>query len=71
VRVREALSADPRFYPEIVAAAAPFVEKVVEVLADGVARGKVRGDIQPEHLALVLTGLGELKLIQDWGSAGS
>jgi AcrR family transcriptional regulator len=71
VLVREALSADPRFYPDIVAAAAPFVQRVVEVLADGAARGDVRGDIAPEQLALVFTGLGELMLIQHWGSAGA
>ena len=71
VLVREALSADPRFYPDIIAAAAPFVEKVVEVLADGVARGEVRRDVPLEHLAVVFTGLGELLLIQHWGSAGA
>ena len=71
VLVREALSADSRFYPDIMAAAAPFVEKVREVLAEGAARGEVRGDIPPEQLALVFTGLGELMLIQHWGSAGA
>jgi AcrR family transcriptional regulator len=71
VLVREVLSADPRFYPDIVAAAAPFVQRVADVLADGATRGDIRGDIPPEHLALVFTGLGELMLIQHWGSAGA
>lgn len=71
VLVREALSADPRFYSEILAAAAPFVGRVAEALADGVERGEVRGDIPVEQLALVFTGLGELMLIQHWGSAGA
>lgn len=71
VLVREALSADPRFYSEILAAAAPFVGRVAEVLADGVGRGEVCGDIPVEQLALVFTGLGELMLIQHWGSGGA
>ena len=71
VLVREALSADPRFYSEILAAAAPFVGRVAEVLADGVARGEVRSDIPVQQLALVFTGLGELMLIQHWGSGGA
>lgn len=71
VLVREALSADPRFYSEILAAAAPFVERVAEVLADGAERGEVRADIPVEQLALVFTGLGELMLIQHWGSGGA
>jgi AcrR family transcriptional regulator len=71
VLVREALTADRRFYAEIVAAAAPFIERVAEVLADGVARGEVRGDVSVEQLALVFTGMGELALIQHWGSGGS
>ena len=71
VLVREALSADPRFYSKILAAAAPFVGRVAEVLADGAERGEVRGDVAVEQLALVFTGLGELMLIQHWGSGGA
>jgi AcrR family transcriptional regulator len=71
VLVREALTADPRFYSEILAAAAPFVQRVAEVLDDGVERGEVRRDIPVEQLALVFTGLGELALVQHWGSGGA
>jgi AcrR family transcriptional regulator len=70
VLVRETLAAHPRFYPQIVAAAAPFVEKVAEILRDGVARGEIRGDIPAEQLALIFTGLGDLALVQHWGSGG-
>ena len=71
VLVREALTADRRFYAEIVAAAAPFIERVAEVLADGVARGEIRDDFPVGRLALVFTGMGELALIQHWGSGGA
>jgi AcrR family transcriptional regulator len=70
VLVREALRADPRFYPRIIAAAAPFVEKVAEILGEGVERGEVRGDMPVERLALIFTGLGELALLQHWGTGG-
>jgi AcrR family transcriptional regulator len=71
VLVREALTADRRFYSEIVAAVAPFIERVSEVLADGVARGEVRRDVSVQQLALTFTGMGELALIQHWGSVGA
>ena len=70
VLVREALAADRRFYPQLVAAAAPFVKKVAGILRDGVERGEVRGDVPAERLALIFTGLGELALLQHWGSGG-
>jgi AcrR family transcriptional regulator len=70
VLVREILTADRRFYAEIVAAAAPFIERVAEVLADGVECGEVRDDVPARQLALVFTGMGELALIQHWGSGG-
>ncbi len=71
VLVGETLSADPRFYTEIVAAAAPFVDTVAEILAEGVRSREGRRDIPVEHLALVFTGLGELALVQHWGSGGA
>jgi AcrR family transcriptional regulator len=71
VLVREALTADRRFYSEIVSAAAPFLERVSEVVADGVARGEVRRDVSVQQLALTFTGMGELALIQHWGSGGA
>jgi hypothetical protein len=56
--------------PEV-SAAAPFLERVSEVLADGVARGEVRSDVSVQQLALTFTGMGELALIQHWGSGGA
>lgn len=70
VLIREALAADPRFYPQILAAAAPFIERVIEILRDGVERGEVRDDLPVEQLAVTFTGLGELALIQHWASSG-
>jgi AcrR family transcriptional regulator len=71
VLVREVLSADPRFYPRVLEAAAPFISRVREILADGVARGEVRSDIAPDELALTFVGLGDLTLIAHWGSGGA
>ncbi|HUP14455.1 MAG TPA: TetR/AcrR family transcriptional regulator [Acidimicrobiia bacterium] len=71
VLVREVLTADPRFYPNILAAAAPFIESVLAILRDGVDRGEVRADLPVDQLALIFTGLGELALLQHWGSGGA
>lgn len=71
VLIREALGADPRLHPRIVAAAAPFLGKVEDILRDGVERGEIRRDIPVERLALVFTGLGEFLLLLHWGSGGT
>jgi AcrR family transcriptional regulator len=68
VLVREALGGDLRVQLEIVEAAAPFLQRVVEILADGVERGEVRGDLPAERLALLFTGLGDLALSFHWAS---
>ena len=70
VLIREALGADTRLHPRIVAAAAPFLGKVEDILGDGVERGEIRRDIRVERLALVFTGLGEFLLLLHWGSGG-
>jgi len=44
---------------------------VVAILRDGVERGEVRGDVPVERLALVFVGLGDLMLLQHWGSGGA
>jgi hypothetical protein len=46
----------------------PFVERVVEILRDGVRRGEVRADLDAERLGLVFTGLSELAVTLHWGS---
>lgn len=70
VLVREALAGDARFQPELVEAAGPFVERVVEILRDGVERGEVRDDIPVERLALLFSGLCELAVTIHWGAGG-
>jgi AcrR family transcriptional regulator len=71
VLVREVLSADPRFYPRVLEAAAPFISRVREILVDGVERGEVRADISVDELALVFVGFGDLALVSHWGSGGA
>lgn len=71
VLVREVISANPQFYPRVLEAVAPFIARVREILADGVARGEVRSDIAPEELALMFAGLGDLALVAHWGSGGA
>lgn len=70
VLVREALAGDPRFQPELVRAAAPFVERVAEILADGLERGEVRDDVAVGELALLFSGTCELALSLHWGAGG-
>ena len=70
VLLRELLSANPRLYPAVLRAAAPLVEAVIGMLADGQARGEIRADIPPDRLALAFLGLGDLALLQHWGTAG-
>lgn len=71
VLARETLNPDPRLYPQIVNAAAPLIDRVVGILRDGVDRGEVRADMPVERLALIFLGLGELMLVQHWGSGGT
>ena len=70
VLVREALAGNPRFQPEIVAAAAPFVDRVAEILAAGVERGEVREDLAVDQLALLFSGLCEFAVTLHWGAGG-
>jgi AcrR family transcriptional regulator len=70
VLVREALAGDPRFQPEILEAAAPFVERVAEIIAAGVERGEVRDDLAVDRLALLFSGLCELVVTLHWGAGG-
>ena len=69
--VREVLTPNPRFYPRVLEAAAPFISRIREILADGVSRGEVRSDLPVEELALAFVGFGDLALIQHWGSDGA
>ncbi len=71
VLVHEIITANPRFYPQVLEAAEPFISRVREILADGVERGEVRSDHSVDELALTFVGLGDLALIQHWGSGGA
>lgn len=71
VLVRQVLDPDPRFYPQVLEAAAPFISRVEQILAEGVERGEVRDDVSVAELALVFVGFGDLALIQHWGSGGA
>ncbi len=71
VLVAEALNPDPDLHPRVIAAAAPFIDRVTAILRDGVERGEVRDDVPTEQLALVFVGLGDLALVQHWGSGGT
>jgi AcrR family transcriptional regulator len=71
VLLREIFTADPRFYPRVIEAAAPFISRVRSILADGVSRGEIRPEPPPGELALLFVGLGDVALIQHWGSGGT
>ena len=70
VFVRESFSANPRFYPQILEAALPFIQAVQEALDRGVRRGEVRDDVPTAELALWFAGMGDLALLQHWGTGG-
>jgi AcrR family transcriptional regulator len=70
VLVREALAGDPRHQAEIVAAAAPFVDRVSEIIAAGIERAEIRADLDVGQLALLFSGLCELAVSLHWGAGG-
>jgi AcrR family transcriptional regulator len=70
VLVREALAGDPRHQAGIVAAAAPFVERVSEIIGTGIERGEIRADLDVGQLALLFSGLCELAVSLHWGAGG-
>ncbi len=71
VLLREVFTSDSRFYPRVIEAAAPFISRVREIIADGVARHEIRAEPPPEELALLFVGLADVALIQHWGSGGA
>ena len=70
VLVREALAADIDVYIRIVQAAAPFMDKVVIILVEGVQRGEIDVAVAVEQLTLTLVGLTLLMLAQHWRAGG-
>lgn len=70
VLVRELFAGEPEMYWRVVEAGAPYLERVGEILRDGVVRGEVRADAPVDQLSLAFTGLGLLALAHHWGSGG-
>jgi AcrR family transcriptional regulator len=70
VLIREALAGDPRHQAGIVAAAAPFVERISEIIAAGIERGEIRAELDVGQLALLFSGLCELVVSLHWGAGG-
>jgi AcrR family transcriptional regulator len=70
VVVREAMSFRSETYPLIVEHLAPYLEKVAQVIASGVARGEIREDRPVAELALLFVGTLTLLYVQHWGSGG-
>jgi AcrR family transcriptional regulator len=71
VLVREVMSFRKETYPLIVGHLAPYLEKVEEILAEGVAVGDVRNDRPLRELALLFVGILALLYVQHWGSEGN
>jgi AcrR family transcriptional regulator len=71
VLVREVMSFRKETYPLIVGHLAPFLEKVGEILAGGVALEEVRNDRPLRELALLFVGTLALLYVQHWGSGGN
>jgi AcrR family transcriptional regulator len=71
VLIREAMSFRKDTYPLIVEHLTPFMEKLEEILAGGVAAGEVRSDRPIRELALLFVGILSLLYVQHWGSGGN
>ena len=71
VLVREVMSFRKETYRLIVGHLAPFLDKVEEILAEGVAVEEVRNDRPLRELALLFVGILALLYVQHWGSGGS
>lgn len=71
VFLRESLDPDPAAHARVMRAAAPFVQRVVEVLEAGVVRGEIGQRHPPRVLAMTLVGLDTLALFQHVASGGA
>lgn len=71
VLIREAMSFRQETYPLVVEHLAPFLDKIEEILSQGVASGEIRGGRPLRQLALVFVGLLTTLYVQHWGSGGS
>ncbi len=71
VLIREAMSFRPETYPLVVEHLAPFLDKIEEILSQGVASGEIRGGRPLRQRALVFVGLLTALYVQHWGSGRS
>ncbi len=71
VLIREVMSFRKETYPLVVEHLAPFLEKVEEILAEGMVGGEVRNDRPLRELALLFVGILALLYVQYWGSGGN
>ncbi len=71
VFLRESLDPDPEAHARVMAAASPFVMRVVQVLEEGVARGEIISTRPAPVLAMTLVGLDTLALFQHVASNGA
>ena len=71
VLIREAMSFRKETYPLIVEHLGPFLEKIEEILAEGVAVEEIRNDRPVREFALLFVGILALLYVQHWGSGGT
>jgi AcrR family transcriptional regulator len=71
VLVRECLMGTPGLYPRVIGAEAPLVGELEAILREGIARGELRDDVPADLLALAITGLTDLALVEHWASDGT
>jgi AcrR family transcriptional regulator len=71
VLVRECLMGTPGLYPRVMGAEAPLISELGAILRQGIARGELRDDLPADLLALAITGLTDLALVEHWASDGS
>jgi AcrR family transcriptional regulator len=68
VLVRECLMGTPGLYPRVMGAEAPLISELEAILRQGIARGELRDDVPADLLALAITGLTDLALVEHWAS---
>ncbi len=71
VLVRECLMGTPGLYSQVIAAEAPITGRLEAILRDGTSRRELRADVSSELLALAVSGLTDLALVQHWASGGT
>jgi AcrR family transcriptional regulator len=70
VLVRECLVGTPEVQGRMAQAEEPLLAEIQMILEEGLRRGEIRDDVQPELLALAIAGLTDLALAQHWASDG-